>query len=105
MRLNSISNIAKTAHYDRSTKALSIGFIDGSTLTIPVRLLEMVVYREGQWVTIEPNDEQLEAVEVGVHGDRVTWDELEQCYRISDLKAGIYGRESWMASLSMAVAL
>ena len=104
MRLNSISNTAGTAHYDRSTKALSIGFVDGSTLTIPVRLLEMVVYRKGEWVAIEPTDEQLEAVELGVRGDRVIWDELEQCYRISDLKAGIYGRDAWMKNLSEVVS-
>lgn len=104
MALNSISNIAKSASYDRSHKALVIQFLDGSTLSIPVRLLEMVKYDGSEWVSIHPNDNQLEAVEVSYHGDRIIWDDIGQRYRVSDLKQGIYGRKSWMDSLRATVS-
>ncbi|MEL6493097.1 MAG: DUF2442 domain-containing protein [Cyanobacteria bacterium J06621_3] len=86
------------AHYDRERKALVIDFADGTTGTWPVRLLEMVRYDGDAWVPVEATEAQLEAVELG--GEHISWDELDQDFRISDLKAGIYGRESWMASLA-----
>ena len=103
MTLNSISDIAKSASYDRSDKALVIRFLDGSILSIPVRLLEMVRYDGSEWVSVEPTDEQLDAVEVSYHGDHIIWDDLGQRYRISDLKQGIYGRKAWMDSLRAAM--
>ena len=107
MTLNSISNIAKSASYDRSDKALAIRFLDGSILSIPIRLLEMVKYDGSEWISVEPTDEQLDAVEVSYHGvgeashseNRIIWDDLGQRYRISDLKQGVYGRKAWMDSL------
>ena len=103
MTLNSISDIAKSASYNRSNKALVIQFLDGSTLSIPVRLLEMVKYNGSDWVSVEPSNEQLEAVEVSYHGDRIIWDDIGQRYRISDLKQGIYGRKAWMDALECNV--
>ncbi|MEM6449752.1 MAG: hypothetical protein AAF703_05490 [Cyanobacteria bacterium P01_D01_bin.105] len=44
-----------------------------------------------------------EAVELS--GEHVYWDELGQGFRISDLNAGIYGRESWMAKLQQQMAI
>ena len=103
MTLNSISDTAKSACYDRSSKALVIQFVDGSTLSIPIRLLEMVSYDGSQWVNVVPSDEQLDAVEVSYHGDRIIWDDIGQRYRIGDLKQGIYGRKAWMDSLRVAI--
>ncbi|MEO1396475.1 MAG: DUF2442 domain-containing protein [Cyanobacteria bacterium J06634_5] len=60
-------------------------------------MLELVRYDGNVWVPVEATEEQLEAVDLG--GDHVYWDELGQDFRISDLKAGIYGREPWMAKL------
>ena len=104
MTLNSISNIAKSASYDRSSKALVIQFLDGSILSIPVRLLEMVSYDGSEWVSVKPSDEQLDAVEVSYHGDRIIWDDIGQRYRINDLKQGIYGRKAWMDGLRAAIS-
>lgn len=42
--------------------------------------------------TAQGGDEQLEAVEVSYHGDRIIWDDIGQRYHISDLKQGIYIR-------------
>lgn len=78
-------------------------FIDGSACIWPVRLLEMVRYDGNDWVPVEATEEQLEAVELGE--DHVYWDELGQDFRISDLKAGIYGREPWIAKLQQQMAI
>ena len=103
MTLNSISDIAKLASYNRSNRTLVVEFLDGSTLSIPVHLLEMVRYDGAEWVSVEPSDEQLEAVEVSYHGDLIIWDDIGQRYRISDLKQGVYGRKAWMDSLRAAM--
>ena len=104
MTPNSISDIATSASYDRSNKALVIQFLDGSILSIPVRLLEMVRYDGSEWISVEPSDEQLDAVEVSYHGDRIIWDDIGQRYRISDLKQGVYGRKAWMDSLQATIS-
>ena len=103
MTPNSISDIAKSASYDRSNQTLVIQFLDGSILSIPVRLLEMVRYDGSEWLSVEPSNEQLDAVEVSYHGDRIIWDDIGQRYRISDLKRGIYGRKAWMDGLQAAM--
>ena len=94
---------AVDAHYDRERKALVVEFMDGSAGIWPVRLLEMVRYDGNAWVTVEATEDQLEAVELG--RGHVYWDELDQDFRISDLKAGIYGRESWMTKLQQQMAV
>ncbi|MGB3790020.1 MAG: DUF2442 domain-containing protein [Phormidesmis sp.] len=96
-------NKAINAHYDHEHEALVVGFADGSAGIWPVRLLEMVRYDGHAWVPVEASETQLEAVELG--GEHVYWDELGQDFRISDLKAGIYGREPWMAKLQQQKAI
>ncbi len=46
---------------------------------------------------------QLANVEVYGGGQYILWDELGQVFKISDLLAGVYGREGWMNKL-MAMA-
>jgi len=104
MTLNSISDIAKSASYSRSNRLLVIQFLDGSTLSIPIHLLEMLRYDGSEWISVEPTDEQLEAVEVSYHGDRIIWDDIGQRYRICDLKQGVYGRKDWMDTLRAAIS-
>ncbi|PZO15656.1 MAG: hypothetical protein DCF25_13410 [Leptolyngbya foveolarum] len=98
-----LHNKAINAHYDRERKALVVVFADGSAGIWPVRLLEMVSYDGNAWVPIEATETQLEAVELG--GEHIYWDEIGQDFRISDLKAGIYGREPWMARLQQQMAI
>ena len=104
MTLNSISDTAKSATYKRMSRTVVIQFLDGSTLSIPIRLLEMVRYDGSAWVSVKPSDEQLETVEVSYHGDRIIWDDIGQRDRISDLKRGIYGRKAWMDSLRAVIS-
>lgn len=91
------------AHCNRERKAVVVDFADGSVGTWPVHLLEIVRYDGNDWVPVKATEAQLEAVELD--GEHIYWDELDQDFRISDLKAGIYGRESWMASLTNAIAV
>ena len=98
-----LRNKAIDAHYDYERKAVVIDFADGSAGIWPVRLLEMVRYDGNAWVPVEATEAQLETVELG--GEHIYWDELGQDFRVSDLKAGIYGRESWMAKLQQQMAI
>jgi len=63
----------------------------------------LVRYNGNDWVPIEATEAQLEAVELS--REHIFWDELGQDFRISDLKAGIYGRESWMAKIRQQIAI
>jgi len=98
-----LRNKAIDAHYDHERKAVVIDFADGSAGIWPVRLLEMVIYDGNAWVPVEATEAQLEAVKLG--GEHIYWDELGQDFRVSDLKAGIYGREPWMAKLQQQMAI
>jgi hypothetical protein len=98
-----LSNKAIKAHYDRERKALVVDFADGSASIWPVRLLEMVRYDGNDWVPVEATEAQLEAVELD--GEHIYWDELNQDFRLADLKAGIYGREPWMAKIQQQMAM
>lgn len=44
-------------------------------------------------------DEHLANVEVYSGGQYILWDELGQVFKVSDLLAGVYGREGWMKKL------
>lgn len=98
-----LRNKAINAHYDRAHKSLVVEFADGSASMWPMRLLEMVRYDGRNWVPVEATETQLEAVEPG--GERVYWDELGQDFLISDLKAGIYGRDAWMTKIEQQMAI
>lgn len=60
-------------------------------------------YDGNDWVPVKATEAQLEAVELA--GEHTFWDELGQDFRISDLKAGIYGREHWMAKIRQQIAI
>jgi len=98
-----LRNKAIHVHYDRGRKALVVDFADGSAGIWPVRLLEMVRYDGNDWVPVNATEAQLEAVALG--GEHVFWDELDQDFRIADLKAGVYGRESWMKEIKRQMAI
>jgi hypothetical protein len=65
--------------------------------------LRWVRYDSNDWVPVEATEAQLEAVELG--GEHIYWDELDQDFRLADLKAGIYGREPWMAKIQQQMAM
>ncbi len=88
--------------YDSISKEVIICFADGSKSSWPIRLLEMVQYNGTEWVTIQPTAEQLSKVELWGE-DSIQWDELDQVFRIEDLRNRIYGRKAWMQQLSVTV--
>ncbi|MEL6552417.1 MAG: hypothetical protein AAFQ63_02975 [Cyanobacteria bacterium J06621_11] len=78
---------------------------DGSRHVWPVRLLEMVKSEPSGWVSLtEITDQQLEDVIVYGGGKYILWDGLDQVFRVTDLLAGIYGREAWMQKLMLTTA-
>ena len=97
-------NLAKSVTYDAATKEVVVTLKDGSCHAWPVRLLEMVKSEAEGWVPLENvTDEQLSQVQVYGGGRYIMWDELDQSFQVSDLLAGIYGRESWLQKLSVIV--
>lgn len=101
---NEAFKLAESVIYDAAAREVIVTLKDSSRHAWPVRLLEMVRSEPDGWVPLENvTEQQLAAVEVYGGGQYILWDELGQSFRISDLLAGIYGRESWMNGL-MATA-
>ena len=96
--------LAESVVYDATTQEVVVALRDGSRHVWPIRLLEMVQSKADAWVQLEGlTDEQLAKVEVYGGGQYILWDELGQAFKVSDLLAGVYGREEWMKQL-MAIA-
>ena len=101
---NETLKLAESVAYDAATKEVVVVLKDGSRHSWPVRLLEMVKSEPEGWVPIEGvTDEALSDVEVYGGGRYILWDELGQAFQISDLLAGVYGREAWMQKLMATV--
>ncbi|MEL6260268.1 MAG: hypothetical protein AAFQ40_02345 [Cyanobacteria bacterium J06623_5] len=94
---------AVSVEYQRDRKVVVVSFADGSQISWPIRLLEMTERTEDGYVAITPSDDELLAVEL-FGGDSIMWDELGQIFRIEDLQNHIYGRKSWMESLTAKIA-
>ena len=94
---------AVSVEYRRDSKAVVISFADGSQASWPVRLLEMTARTDDGYVAITPSDDELSAVEL-FGGDSIMWDELGQIFKIEDLQNHVYGRKSWMESLTANMA-
>ena len=95
---------AESVTYDAATREVIVVLKDGSRHAWPVRLLEMVKSETEGWVPLEGiTDQQLSDVQVYGGGRYILWDELGQAFQISDLLAGVYGREAWMQQLMATV--
>lgn len=96
--------LAASVTYDTDTKEVIVVLKDGSRHAWPVRLLEMVKSEADRWVPIEDiTDRQLSNVQAYGGGRYILWDELNQAFQISELLAGVYGREAWMQQLMAMV--
>ncbi|NMF86202.1 DUF2442 domain-containing protein [Nodosilinea sp. P-1105] len=92
--------LAESVVYDAATREVVVALRDGSRHAWPVRLLEMVQSEADAWLPLaRVTDEQLAKVEVYGGGQYILWDELGQVFKVSDLLAGVYGREEWMKKL------
>ena len=96
--------LAESVTYDTTSKEVVVVLKDGSRHAWPVRLLEMVKSESKGWVPIENvTDHELLDVQVYGGGRYILWDELGQAFQVSDLLAGVYGREAWMQKLMATV--
>ena len=87
--------------YDADTQEVAVVLKDGSRHVWPIRLLEMVKSEADGRVPLEGiTDRQLSNVQIYGGGRYILWDELGQAFQISDLLAGVYGREAWMQRLT-----
>lgn len=100
------SVLAKTvtathARFITETRQLEISFNNGAQYRWPVDSLEMLVFREGEWVQLAPRpiDDQLKKIEIWPGGEIVEFCEISQGFEISELVRGKLGSESWMRSL------
>lgn len=101
---NETLKLAEKVTYDATTKAVVVVLRDGSRHAWPIRLLEMVKSEAAGWVPLEGvTDRELSDVQVYGGGRYILWDELGQAFQISDLLAGVYGREAWMQKLMATV--
>jgi hypothetical protein len=101
---NEALNLAESVTYEAGTRAVIVTLKDGSRHTWPIRLLEMVKSDAEGWVPLgSVTDRQLSDVRIYGGGRYIMWDELGQAFQISDLLAGIYGREAWMKKLMATV--
>jgi hypothetical protein len=101
---NETLKLAESVTYDAKTQEIVVVLRDGSRHAWPVRLLEMVKSEAEGWVPLEDiTDRQLSEVQVYGGGRYIMWDELGQVFQISDLLAGLYGREAWMQKLMATV--
>ncbi|HZG40604.1 MAG TPA: DUF2442 domain-containing protein [Nodosilinea sp.] len=92
--------LAESVAYDATTREVIVTLKDSSRHVWPIRLLEMVQSGADAWLPLEGlTDEQLAHVEVYGGGQYILWDELGQVFKVSDLLAGVYGREEWMQKL------
>ncbi|MEL6604159.1 MAG: hypothetical protein AAFP20_13140 [Cyanobacteria bacterium J06614_10] len=92
---------ATHASFIAETRQLEIIFNNGAEYRWPVDSLEMLVFRNNEWVplTPRPSDEQLKKVEIWPGGEIVEFGEIGQGFEISELVRGRLGSERWMRSL------
>jgi len=101
---NETLKLAESVTYDATTQEVVVVLRDSSRHAWPVRLLEMVKSEADGWVPLEGvTDRQLADVQIYSGGRYILWDELDQAFQISDLLAGVYGREAWMQKLMATV--
>ena len=98
--------IAKTieatqARFIAETRQLEIIFNNGAEYRWPVDSLEMLVFRDGEWLNLHPrpSDDQLVDVEIWPGGEIVEFSRISQGFEISELVRGKLGSEQWMRSL------
>ncbi|MGB3298448.1 MAG: hypothetical protein WBA76_09275 [Phormidesmis sp.] len=95
---------ATQARFIAETRQLEIAFNNGAEYRWPIDSLEMLVFREGEWVqlTPRPSDDQLGKVEIWPGGEIVEFCEIGQGFEIAELVRGKLGSERWMRWLCLS---
>lgn len=92
---------ATQARFIAETRQLEIVFNNGAEYRWPIDSLEMLVFRDGEWLSLHPrpSDDQLVDVEIWPGGEIVEFSQISQGFEISELVRGKLGSEAWMRSL------
>ncbi len=81
---------AEAAHYDPASKRIIIEFLNRSTFTFPVELVQGLV---------QASDEDLTDIRLLAQGLALDWPRLDLQLSITGLLAGQFGTKVWMAEL------
>lgn len=79
---------ARLARYDRETGLLVIELTNGATFAVPAKHLQGLQ---------QATSEQLAAVEVGIGGYALHWEELDADFTVPGLLAGRFGTAAYMS--------
>ncbi len=83
--------LATAARFDRRTRCVIITLNKGSTLSVPVDLLQGLA---------EATLKDLAQIEIPSPGCEIEWPTLDQQFSIQGLLAGRFGTRRWMAELA-----
>ena len=93
---------ATRARFIAKARQLEIVFNNGAEYRWPVDSLEMLIFREDEWVPLapRPTDDQLGKVEIWPGGEIVEFCGIGQGFEIAELVRGKLGSDGWMRSLA-----
>jgi hypothetical protein len=81
---------ADSARYDRKTKRLVLNLKNGTTLLVPVQLIQ----------GLQTDDEELlNDFQLVIEGSQIHWDKLDVQFYVKSLLDGVFGTKKWMESL------
>lgn len=83
--------LATSARFDRRSRCVVIELNKGSTLTVPVDLLQGLA---------EASAKDLSQIEIPSPGCEIEWPTLDQQFTIRGLLAGRFGTRRWMENLA-----
>lgn len=81
---------AESAKYDHKTKRLVLNLKNGTTLLVPVHLIQ----------GLQSDDEALLSdFQLMIEGSQIHWDKLDVQFYVKSLLDGVFGTPKWMESL------
>ena len=88
--------VIKSVEYNQERKAIELSLSDGASLSVPVSQIQF----DGP--ENRPTEAQLAEVQRWGGGNSIYFESLSEVLFLDDLKDGIYGDCTWMASLAAA---
>ena len=88
--------VIKSVEYNQERKAIELSLSDGASLSVPVSQIQF----DGP--ENRPTEAQLAEVQRWGGGNSIYFESLSEVLFLDDLKDGIYGDRTWMASLAAA---
>jgi hypothetical protein len=86
---------ADSAKYDRKTKRLVLDMENGTTLLVPVRLIQ----------GLQTDDEEaLSDIKLVIEGSQIHWVKLDVQFYVKSLLNGVFGTQKWMNGLNEHLA-